>query len=52
MEFNPEMREILSEKLEKIYSLFRKHQVDKLDDLILIKGKLEKRFQKLKILML
>lgn len=43
MEFNPEMREILSEKLEKIYSLFRKHQVDKLDDLILIKGKLEKK---------
>ena len=43
MEFNPEMREILSEKLEKIYSLFRKHQVDKLDDLILIKGRLEKK---------
>ena len=43
MEFNPEMREILSEKLEKIYSLFRKHQIDKLDDLILIKGKLEKK---------
>jgi len=43
MEFNPEMRKILSEKLEKIYSLFRKHQVDKLDDLILIKEKLEKR---------
>ena len=30
-------------KLEKIYSLFRKHQIDKLDDLILIKGKLEKK---------
>ncbi len=43
MEFNPEMREILSEKLENIYSLFRKHQVDKLDDLILIKEKLEKK---------
>tara|TARA_A200000113_G_scaffold68972_2_gene60251 strand:- start:4455 stop:6104 length:1650 start_codon:yes stop_codon:yes gene_type:complete len=43
MEFNPEMREVLSEKLEKIYSLFRKHQVDKLDDLILIKRKLEKK---------
>ena len=43
MEFNPEMRGILSEKLEKIYSLFRKHKVDKLDDLILIKGKLEKK---------
>ena len=43
MEFNPEMREILSEKLEKIYSLFRKHQVDKLDDLLLIKGRLEKK---------
>ena len=43
MEFNPEMREILNLKLEKIYSLFRKHQVDKLDDLILIKGRLEKK---------
>ena len=48
MEFNPEMRKILSEKLEKIYSLFRKHQVDKLDDLILIKGKLEKKVSETK----
>jgi len=47
-EFNPEMREILSEKLEKIYSLFRKHQVDNLDDLILIKGKLEKKVSETK----
>ena len=33
------MKEILSQKLEKIYSLFRKHEVNKLDDLMLIKEK-------------
>ena len=30
-------------KLEKIYSLFRKHEVNKLDDLILIKEGLERK---------
>ena len=43
IEFNPEMKEILSRKLEKIYSLFRKHEVNKLDDLILIKEKIERK---------
>ncbi len=43
IEFNPEMKEILNEKLEKIYSLFRKHEINKLDDLMLIKEKLEKK---------
>ena len=33
----------MNEKLEKIYSLFRKHEIDKLDDLMLIKEKLEKK---------
>ncbi len=41
IEFNPEMKGILSQKLEKIYSLFRKHEVNKLEDLILIKERLE-----------
>ncbi|MFL2590901.1 MAG: DNA repair protein RecN [Flavobacteriaceae bacterium] len=43
IEFNPDMKEILSQKLEKIYSLFRKHKVSKLDDLILIKEGLERK---------
>ena len=43
IEFNPAMKEILSQKLEKIYSLFRKHEVNKLDDLILIKEKIERK---------
>ncbi|MFL2610847.1 MAG: DNA repair protein RecN [Flavobacteriaceae bacterium] len=43
IEFNPEMKEILSQKLEKIYSLFRKHGVNKLDDLILIRERLERK---------
>ena len=43
IEFNPDMKEILSQKLEKIYSLFRKHEVNKLDDLILIKEGLERK---------
>ena len=43
IEYNPEMKEILSQKLEKIYSLFRKHEVNKLDDLILIKEKIERK---------
>ena len=43
IEFNPDMKEILSQKLEKIYSLFRKHNVSKLDDLFLIKEGLERR---------
>ena len=43
IEFNPNMKEILSQKLEKIYSLFRKHEVNKLDDLILIKEGLERK---------
>ena len=37
------MKEILSQKLEKIYSLFRKHEVNKLDDLMLIKEKIERK---------
>ena len=40
---NPEMKEIMSQKLEKIYSLFRKHEVNRLSDLILIKERLEKK---------
>jgi len=40
---NPEMKEIMSQKLEKIYSLFRKHDVNRLSDLTLIKEKLEKK---------
>ena len=43
IEYNPEMKEILSQKLEKIYSLFRKHEVNKLDDLMLIKEKIERK---------
>ena len=43
IEFNPAMKEILSQKLEKIYSLFRKHEVNKLDDLMLIKEKIERK---------
>ena len=43
IEFNPEMKEILSQKLEKIYSLFRKHGVNKLDDLILVRERLERK---------
>ena len=43
IEFNPEMKEILNQKLEKIHSLFRKHEVNKLDDLILIKEGLERK---------
>ena len=43
IEYNPEMKEILSQKLEKIYSLFRKHEVNKLDDLMLIKEKIENK---------
>ena len=42
IEFNPEMKEILNKKLEKIYSLFRKHEVNKLDDLMFIKERLER----------
>ena len=37
-----EMKEILNKKLEKIYSLFRKHEVNKLDDLMFIKERLER----------
>ena len=40
---NPEMKQIMSQKLEKIYSLFRKHDVNRLSDLILIKERLEKK---------
>ena len=43
IEFNPEMKEILSEKLEKIYALFRKHEVNNLDGLLLIKERLERK---------
>ena len=43
IEFNPAMKEILSQKLEKIYSLFRKHEVNKLDELMLIKEKIERK---------
>ena len=43
VEFNPTMKEVLSQKLEKIYSLFRKHEVNKLDDLMLIKEKIERK---------
>ena len=43
IEFDPEIKETLSQKLEKIYSLFRKHEVSKLDDLMLIKERLEKK---------
>ena len=43
IEYNPEMKEILSQKLEKIYSLFRKHEVNKLDELMLIKEKIERK---------
>ena len=43
IEYNPEMKEILSQKLEKIYSLFRKHEVNKLHDLMLIKEKIERK---------
>ena len=43
IEFNPEMKEILSEKLEKIYALFRKHEVNNVDGLLLIKERLERK---------
>ena len=43
VEFNPEIKETLSQKLEKIYSLFRKHGVSKLDELVKIKERLEKK---------
>ncbi len=43
VEFNPEMKEILGKKLEKIYSLFRKHNVNSIKDLIIIKEGLEKK---------
>tara|TARA_B100000575_G_scaffold294436_1_gene310363 strand:- start:6646 stop:8295 length:1650 start_codon:yes stop_codon:yes gene_type:complete len=43
VEFNPEMKEILGKKLEKVYSLFRKHNVNSMKDLILIKKGLEKK---------
>ena len=46
IELNPEVKEILSKKLEKIYSLFRKHEVNKLDDLISIKEKIRKKISK------
>ena len=43
IEFNPNMKEILGRKLEKIYSLFRKHNVNNVKDLILIKERLENK---------
>ena len=43
IEYSPEKKEILNSKLEKIYSLFRKHNVNKLDDLKIIKERLEKK---------
>lgn len=43
IEFNPEMKEILSKKLEIIYSLFRKHNVNSVKDLISIREGLEKK---------
>ena len=43
IEFNTEMKEILNQKLEKIYSLFRKHSVISINDLLKIKEGLEKK---------
>ena len=43
IEFNTEMKEILNQKLEKIYSLFRKHDVIGINDLLKIKQELEKK---------
>tara|TARA_B100000963_G_scaffold259634_1_gene227859 strand:- start:4902 stop:6551 length:1650 start_codon:yes stop_codon:yes gene_type:complete len=43
IEFNTEMKEILNQKLEKIYSLFRKHNVIGINDLLKIKEGLEKK---------
>ena len=43
IEFNTEMKEILNQKLEKIYSLFRKHDVISINDLLKIKQELEKK---------
>ena len=37
------MKEILNQKLEKIYSLFRKHDVISINDLLKIKQELEKK---------
>ena len=43
IEFNTETKEILNQKLEKIYSLFRKHNVIGINDLLKIKEGLEKK---------
>ena len=45
LESNPTLLEILNNKLDKIHSLFQKHQVDNVFDLILIRDKLEKKLQ-------
>ena len=50
LESNPSLLEILNNKLDKIHSLFQKHQVDNIFDLILIRDKLEKKLQRTNII--
>ena len=44
LDYNPELLDIKNSRLDKIYSIFKKHKVSSIDELIQIRNKLSKAF--------